>query len=290
MARVTDVRPAATPGDLEPGAVIVNHPAALVSAALAGGLLVFGARTGPVPLLVAIAVVQAALSIAVFLGMALPGRIGALVICALAAAGADVAVSLWPHGRLGVLLAVLALALPAMFVHQLVRGAARYRIVDSIGATGLLLVAVVGLAALVQLRHEFASPGAGAKIVAGVVAASAGALVIGHCVDLLLAAPRFDPAVARGLLAVVASAGLGGSIGHLLLGSLAQFAGGRGAFTGAALGALVAFLAVGAAYLEAAEGLPQSGVSRLARPVVSALLPLAVLAPVAFLLCLAIRA
>lgn len=286
---MTDVPHAATSGD-EPGEVILNHPVALLTAALAGALLVFGARSGTVPLLVAVAVVQAVLIIAVVLGLGLPGRIGALVICVLAAAGADVAVSVWPHGRLGTLLAVLALALPAMFVQQLVRGAARNRVVDSVGGTGLLVVAVVGLAALPQLRHEFASPGAGGTIVAGVAAATAGALVVGHCVDLLLAAPRFDTTVPRGLLAVLASSGLGGSVGHLLLGTQAQFAGGRGAFTGAALGALVAFLAVGAAYLEAAENLPAAGAGRLARPVVLALLPLAVLAPVAFLLCLAIRA
>ena len=46
------------------------------------------------------------------------------MIAGLAAAASDVAVSVWPHGRLGTLLPVFGLAVPAMFVHQLARGAA----------------------------------------------------------------------------------------------------------------------------------------------------------------------
>jgi hypothetical protein len=269
--------------------VELNHLGSLAVTALAGALLVGAARTSAVALLVAIAVVQALLAVAWVFGTSLPGRKGALVIAALAAAGADVTVSLWPAGRLGTLFVVFALAVPAMFVHQLMRGAARMRMVESLGGIALIVVGVAALPALLQLRHEFTGPTLGGRVVAGVVAAAAGALVVGYLVDLMLAAPRFDPAVPRGLLAVVASTGLGGSIGHLMLRSDAEFLDGRGAFTGAALGALAAFFAVGVAFIERSSPLPSARFARRVRPVLSSLVPLSLLAPVAFVLCLAIR-
>jgi hypothetical protein len=269
--------------------VELNHLGSLAVTVLAGALLIGAARTSAVALLVAIAVVQAVLAVAWVLGTSVPGRKGALVIAALAAAGADVTVSVWPAGRLGTLVPVFALAIPAMFVHQLMRGAARVRVVESLGGVALIVVAMAALPALLQLRHEFAGPTLGGRVVGGVVAAAAGALVVGYLVDLMLAAPRFDPSVSRGLLAVVASTGLGGSIGHLMLRSDAEFLNGRGAFTGAALGALVAFFAVGVAFIERSSPLPTASFARRTRPILSALMPLSLLAPVAFVLCLAIR-
>ena len=267
----------------------LNHLGSLAVTVLAGALLVATARASAVALLVGVAVVQATVTVAWVFGTGLSGRRGALVIAALAASGADVTVSLWPAGRLGTLLIVFGLAIPVMFVHQLMRGAARVRIVDSLGGVALLVVAVVALPALLQLRHEFVGPTLGGRVVAGVVAAAAGALVVGYLVDMIMAAPRFDPAVARGLLAVIASAGLGASIGHLILRSDAEFFHGRGAFTGAALGALIAFFAVGVAFIERCAPVPSTGFARRVRPAVNSLLPLSILAPVAFVLCLAIR-
>ncbi|MDT4964841.1 MAG: hypothetical protein QOF87_4488 [Pseudonocardiales bacterium] len=269
--------------------VELNHLGSLAVTVLAGALLIGAARTSAVALLVAIALVQAVLAVAWVFGTSVPGRKGALVIAALAAAGADVTVSVWPAGRLGTLVPVFALAIPAMFVHQLMRGAARVRVVESLGGVALIVVAMAALPALLQLRHEFGGPTLGGRVVGGVVAAAAGALVVGYLVDLMLAAPRFDPSVSRGLLAVVASTGLGGSIGHLMLRSDAEFLNGRGAFTGAALGALVAFFAVGVAFIERSSPLPTASFARRTRPILSALMPLSLLAPVAFVLCLAIR-
>lgn len=280
MASVSD--PAAQEVDL-------HHLGSLAVTVLAGALLIGTARTSAVALLVGVAIVQALLTLAWVFGTTVPGRKGALLIAALAAGDADVGVSLWPGGRLGILLIVFGLTVPVMFVHQLMRGAARVRLVESLGGIALLVAAVVALPALMQLRHEFGGPTLGGRVVAGVVTAAAGALVVGYLVDLVLAAPRFDAAVPRGMLAVIASAGLGGSIGHLMLRSDAEFLGGRGAFTGAALGALVAFLAVGVAFIERSAPVPQAGFARRLRPVLSSLLPLSILAPVAFVLCLAIR-
>lgn len=271
-------------------AELTNPIGGMAVALLVGALLVGCARSSAVALLVAVAVVQALAALSWVFGTALPGRKGALVLTAAAAAGADVAVSVWPDSRLGPLLGVLGLAVPAMFVHQLMRGAARVRLLTSLGGTAVAVVTVVAAAALVQLRHEFDGSSLGGRVVAAVAAASAGALVVGQLVDLVMPAPRFDPEVDRGLLAVVASAGLGGSVGHLLLGGDAAFIDGRGAFVGAALGALAAFLAIGVAFVEHSTPLPAAGAARRLRPVLGVVVPLCLLAPVGFLLCLAIRA
>jgi hypothetical protein len=257
-------------------------------ALVVGGALAATARVGATALLVAVAVAQALFAVAWGFGTVLPGRRGALVIAALSAAGADVATSVWPHDRLGTLLPVLGLAIPAMFVHQLARGAARVQVVSSLSAVAVLVLAEVSLASLLQLRHEF-GPSTGGKVAAAAVAAIAGALVIGCLVDMLLPAPRFDPAVARGLLGLIASAGLGGSVGYLMLHNQPQFGSGRGTFTGAALGALAGFLAVATAYVLHTTPQPPTAMGRRLRPIVGALLPIAVVAPAAFLLCLAIR-
>jgi hypothetical protein len=260
----------------------------LVAAVIVGVGLVLTARTGATPLLIAVAVVQALLAVSWVLGTVMPGRIGGLVIAALAAGGADVAVSVWPHGRLGTLLAVLGLALPALFVHQLARGAVRVHVVSSLSAVALLVLTEVSLPAFLQLRHEFGAGDLGGRVAAAALAAVAGALVIGCLVDLLLPAPRFDPAVPRGLLGLIASAGLGGSLGYLMLRHQAEFSEGRSTFVGAALGALAGLLAVAAAFVLHTTPEPP-GRNRRLRPLLSAIVPIAVVAPVAFLLCLAIR-
>ncbi|MGH8961003.1 MAG: hypothetical protein ACRDWT_07315 [Jatrophihabitantaceae bacterium] len=284
-----------TGGSAHPDEVELNHTGSLAVAVLVGLAVALAARLGATALLVALAAVQALLAFAWVFGTRLPGRKGALVVAALAAAGADVAVSVWPHGRLGTLLAVLGLAVPAMFIHQLGRGAARVRVVESLGGIGLLVLAEVALPSLLQLRHEFGANGG--HVAAGVVAAAAGALVVGYLVDLLAPTPRFDPEVPRGLLAVLASAGLGGSLGYLLLQSdrFTDFIDGRGAFIGASVGALVALFAVCVAFIEHNVPMPDdssrgAGFARRIRPVLGVVMPLSLLAPVAFLLCLAIRA
>jgi hypothetical protein len=126
-------------------------------------------------------------------------------------------------------------------------------------------------------------------VAATAAAAMGGALVIGCLVDMVLPAPRFDPVVPRGLLALVASGGLGGSVGYLMLRGQADFLGGRSAFMGAALGALTGLLAVATAFVLYSTPQPTGVLGRGVRPVLSAVLPVVLLSPVAFLLCLAIR-
>lgn len=288
MIRVTDAR-AVDDDDLAVDEVELALIPTLAAALVIGLGLALAARAGAAQLLVAVAVVQALLAVAWVLGTVIPGRIGGLVIATLAAVAADVATSVWPHGRLGTLLAVLGLAVPVMFVHQLARGAARVQVVSSLSAVGLLVLGEVALPAFLQLRHEFASPDPHGRVAATATAAAAGALVVGCLVDLMLPAPRFDPAVPRGLLGLIASAGFGGSIGYLILHGAAGFDGGRATFAGAAVGALAGLLAIASAFVLHTTPEPAGALGRRLRPVLSAVLPVAVIAPVAFLLFLAIR-
>jgi hypothetical protein len=175
-----------------------------------------------------------------------------------------------------------------MFAHQLLRGAARVQVVSSLSATAVLVVGEVSIAALLQLRHEFGQTGGG-HVASAVAAALGGALVIGCLVDILLPAPRFDPAVGRGLLGLIASAGFGGSVGYLMLRDQTQFGGARATFMGGAIGALAGLLAVACAFVLQTTPDPPNQLGRRLRPLVGVLLPYAVIAPVAFLLCLAIR-
>jgi hypothetical protein len=262
----------------------------LAVALVVGAGLVLAARTGATPLLIGVAVVQALLAASWVLGTAMPGRIGGLLIAAGAAAAGDITTSVWPHGRLGPLLAVLGLAIPTMFIHQLARGAARVQVVSSLSAVAFLVLGEVSLPALLQLRHEFGTGSLGGRVAAAAIAAVAGALVIGCLVDLLMPAPRFDPAVGRGLLGLIAAAGLGGSLGYLILRNQLEFTGGRSTFIGAALGALAGLLAIAMAFVLHTTPEPGAAWARGLRPVLAAVLPIAVIAPVAFLLCLAIRA
>jgi hypothetical protein len=285
---MTDVDEA-TEDDAESRATFA-FTASIAVAVVVGAALGITARLSALDLLIAVAAVQAATAFAVTYGFGLPGRKGTVVLAALAAAGADLVVSVWPHSRLGTLLAVLGLAIPLLIVHQLMRGAARLRVLESLGGAAILIVAVIALPALVQLRHEFLSSTTAGRVVFGVVLSMTAALVVGFLTDLVVAAPRFDPAVPRGLVAVVASALAGALVGYLTLRDTHDFAGGRGLFAGGSLGVLVALVAVGVAFAEATTPAPQSGFARRIRGGLAVLLPICVLAPVAFLLCLAIRA
>lgn len=258
---------------------------------VAGAALVVAARAGATPLLIAVAVVQGVLAPAWVLGTSMPGRWGGIILAGLAAAGADVAVSVRPEGRLGVLLPVLGLAVSAMFVHQLLRGAARVHVVASLSGIALLLLAEVALAALVQVRHEFAV-GAGAadggKVAAALAAAVAAGLLASLLVDAVAPVLRFDPQVPRGMLALVAAAGAGAAVGALLPGDRAGISGARAIVLGAGLGALAGLLAVAAGFVLHGPA-ASSRLAGSARAALAGLLPLAVLMPVGFLLALAVR-
>lgn len=280
---------------------VMERAVAAAVAVVLGVLLVLTGAASAAALLAGVAVLQVVLAVSWVFGARLPGRWGALVIGAMAAIASDVCVSVWPDSRLGTLLAVVGLAVPVLFVHQLARGAARHRIVSSLGGTAALVIFIVAPAALVQLRHEFTGTHtdttgtSGGRVVAVVCAVAAAALVIGYVVDALAPTPHFDPEVPRGLLGVIAAAGLGASLGYLALQSPAHsdFAHGRGSIVGVVIGGLTALLAVAAAFgahsVHHVDGAP-TAFGRWARVVATAAVPLALVSPVSFLICVAARA
>jgi hypothetical protein len=185
---------------------------------------------------------------------------------------------------------VLGLTVPVIFFHQLGRGAARTNVVGSMSAIALLALGETALPAALQIRHQFGT-GPGGYVTAAALAAVAGALAVGYLVDVVVPVPRFDPAVPRGLLALVGSIVAGGAAGYLILhGHSTSFAGDRSLFVGAALGALAGLLGVAGSFVLATTTEPPSAWAARLRPVLAALLPMFVLPPAAFLLCLAIQA
>ncbi len=269
----------------QPRVAIADTTASIAVALAVGGLLAMAATAGAPQLLVAVAAVQTLLAFAVVFGLGVPGWFGALVIAGLASSAADMVVSHWSHGRLGTLLAVFGLAVPVMFVHQLWRGAARVRLLDSLGTIAVLVLAEVGVSALLQVRHEFPGLVARAVLVVATVA-----LVVSYLLDLVAAFPRLDRDVPRGLIAVLGASVAGGAAGLVAMRGSLEFAGGRGAFVGALLGALVAVFAIAMAFLQSGVAVAEAGFARHVRPALTVLLSLCLMAPVGFLLCSALRA
>jgi hypothetical protein len=126
----------------------------------------------------------------------------------------------------------------------------------------------------------------------------AAAVLVAHVGDRLWSRPRFDPEVARGLFGVVAGTVVGGACGLVLLKDVDGFGLARAAWVAPVMAAVAALLSVGAGFI--VHGLPEThpadpttdagpyheGDPSLL-PVVSVLLPLALSAPVAYLLCIA---
>ena len=260
-----------------------NLFAAVVTVLVAGGLAVL-ANAGPGQLVLGVAIVQGIVIVAWVFGTDMPGRIGALIIGGLAALASDAVVSAWPHSQLGPLIGVLGLAVPAMFIHQLSRGVVRSRVVESLSGVAVVVVATVALSALIQLRHE-----TDARVASTTIAAAGAALAAGLVVDAVVPALRFEPEVPRGLGGVIASLLVGGIVCFVRLRGTVEFSSGRAILLGAALGVIVGCLGVGFSYVT--YTLRTSSIrARLFRPVLVAVLPLAVIAPIAYVLSLAIQA
>ncbi len=285
MSRVpnADVAPPTDAGPEAPPAAWRYRRTHLLAAGVAlvvGGALTVLARTGIGPLVIGIALTQALLVFAWVLGTGLPGRIGGLVLGLLAAAAADVVVVVWPTSELSPLLAVAGLSVPALFIHQLTRGVVRLRVTESLSDIALLIVSVIAAAALVPLWHETT----GVAMATAVLAAATGALVVAHVVDAWWPMPRFDASVPNGLTAVAAAAVVGAVVGFVRLHGTVEFTSARSVFLGAAVGAVASLLGVGCAFLPADVPRPWL------RPIYLVLLPLTLVAPVGYLLCLAVRA
>ncbi len=220
-------------------------------------------------------------------GSAVPGRIGTVLIGGAAAAGADIAASVRPHDALAPMLVVLGLAIPAMFVHQLTRGVVRTRVVESLSGISVIVAAVVALTALLQLRHEFD----GDRMTVAAAAVAGVATVLAGLVDVAWSRPRFDPTVARGLTGVVVGIVAATVVGVLVLRPLTQYGNPVAALLCAIIAAVAALLSVSAGMVAAGIGTTSSAgqqqrTGARLRPVALAILPVCLVAPVAYLLLL----
>jgi hypothetical protein len=106
---------------------------------------------------------------------------------------------------------------------------------------------------------------------------------------MVAAVPRFDPDIPRGLFALLVAGAVGGFVGYLVLRDELQFRHGRSVFVGVACGLVTALLAVASDFAVAELSSREDRWATRARPVFTVLLPLCLLAPIAFLVCLAIR-
>lgn len=220
------------------------HPIGLLVAALVGGALAYCFDDSSRLAVTAIAVVQGVLVVTWVFGIGLPGRAGAIVLGAAAAASADIVVT-HGHNELGSLVAVLGLSVIGLFGHQLLRAKRRARVVESLSRIALLLVAIVALSSLLELRHQVDGPALATAVLLAVTAAQ----VTGHLIDWAWSPLRFDPAISRGLLAVAGSVIAGAVVGVARLQHSADFTGQRAALLGGALGLVAAVFAIGAAFI-----------------------------------------
>lgn len=248
--------------------------AAVVTAALAG----IPAAAGWPGLVIALAAVQALLVLAWMTGLALPGRIGTLALGLATAAGADVAAAVYAPPSLAALLSVLALAFLAMLVHQLCRGVVRIRATASIAGVATLVTLTVGSACLLVLHRIPAGPG----LVSAAVLAIGSAVCVGHLVDAMLPIPRFTDAVPRGALATLAGAAVAAVASAWRLDGVAQVTRAGAVFAGIVLGLVAGLVAVGVGYVEQTATPRRDPLWWLALPYLKIAVPLAVTAPVAY--------
>jgi hypothetical protein len=250
--------------------------AAVVTAALAG----IPAAAGWSGLVVTLAAVQALMVLAWMTGLALPGRIGTLVLGLAAAAGADIAAAVYAPPRLAALLSVLALAFLAMLVHQLCRGVVRVRATASIAGVATLVTLTVGSASLLVL-HRIP---AGGDLVSAAVLAVGSAVCVGDLVDAVLPLPRFSDQVPRGALATLAGAAVAAVASAWRLDGVGQVTRAGAVFVGIVLGLVAGLVAVGVSYIESAATPRHDPLWWLALPYLKIALPLAATAPVAYVL------
>jgi hypothetical protein len=241
--------------------------------------------------LAAVLVLQLALVLAWVLTTGIESFSGWLAIGAAAAGASDLLIMLPERAHLGGLLTVLAVGFLLGIVQQMLRRP-RPAVVASLAGGVLLLCAVCALSVLLLAGRSTVD---GPALSTAAVLAVGAALVVQHLADLVLPRPQLAERVPRGLvgllLAVLAGAGVayarGGDDlvgGGLLPGSGPILLYGAVLGGGAALAGLAAsFFAVGGPAVagSADESDPPRG---WAVPVVQAVLPFAVCAPIALAL------
>jgi hypothetical protein len=139
-------------------------------------------------------------------------------VALMAAVAADLAAVLPRHASLAPVGLVTAGAFAVAVAGQLLRGADRSRVTESLGGSLIVVIGVVCFAMLVVLiRHAPGTP----AVVTCLVAAGV-ALVVARLTDIVLPSPRTSPQVPRGSTGVVVGAMAGtlaaGYLGSILVG------------------------------------------------------------------------
>ena len=258
-----------------------THVSAAVVACLVGGVAVAAPLYQDRGWLAGVAAMQVALVWAWVLGTAIPGRWGGLLLGAGSAAAADALLLYDRHDGLVPLLTVFGLLFPAMLMHQLARGVVRTRVTESLSGVATGCVSAAALACYLELRQD-----AGAVAAASLLAAAAG-LLAGRVLDMLRPEQAFADGIFHGLLGVAGAAVAGAAAAVARLHGEPVPVLGAG-LLGAGIGVTVGLVAVGAAYLAATVRPRRTPFAPLTLPVLKVLLPVAVTAPVAYLLGLVV--
>ena len=232
--------------------------------------------------------VQGVLIVSWVFGTGLPGRIGAIVLGAGRGGGRRRRRHARPQRARLARRGARTVGRRRCSRHQLLRAGRRVRVVESLSNIALLLVAIVALSSLLELRHQVDGP----ALATAVLLCATAALVAGHLIDWVWSPLRFDPAVSRGLPAVV---GVGDRRRGRRRGPAAATRSSSPAsgplLLGGALALVTAMFAVGAAFIaHDPTGAGPAGVGPGAAPVVRRpLFAFALMSPLAYLLCLALR-
>lgn len=245
---------------------------------MATAALVLGPRMfGPTGLLITVAALQICLIAAWAPASGTRGYLGSLIIGAGAAVAADTVLAVQTDPDVGPLAAILGVVLIAALLHQLLRAVPRRLATASLAGIGTLAVILVAMSAYLLLYRVTD----GSTVFLVTVAASGGAVVVGHLVDLLMPYPRITPGVPRGLLGLLLSVAAGVTAAVVLSGPSGLIEGLAAAIVGAILGLVSALLGIAGSYIAAER--PQRNLSL---PVLQAILPLAGAAPIAYFLSL----
>ncbi len=254
-----------------------HAPAGVLAAIATAGLILAPRHFGPTGLLVTVAVLQIGLIAAWSRATGIRGHVGSLVIGAGTAVTADSVLATQAEPDLAPLAAVLGLAFVAALLHQLTRSAPRRLATASLAGISTLAVTLIAMSALLLLYRVTD----GSAVYAATVAATGGAVVVGHLVDGLVPIACITSDVPRGLFGLLLSVGAAVAATVTLSGAEDLLEGLGAAIVGAIVGLVSALLAVAASYIAA-----ERRQFNWSQPWLQALLPLAGAAPVAYILAL----
>ena len=257
-----------------PPPLLLGAGGAAIAALLAGASLV-----NQPTLALVVFLVQVVLSLGWLALIDAPASGGSFLVAAGAAIATDILVLVDDSNDLAPLAGVLGLAMLAALAHQIARSQ-RVHVTESLASTLAIVVLVVSAAQLIALRGVED----GRDAVTTTLAAAAAAMVVGRVVDTVLPRPTLADAAHRGWIGLGCALAAGAAAGAAVGNALDLPSTNAGALLGIAAAALAsaADLAIdlGASELRAGRR-DRRRVEALAP--VGILLPVAAVAPVAFL-------